>query len=501
MSFKNINSAVVVGLNTKPINIEVNIDNRGFPKFEIVGLAAKEISESRERIKAAIRNSGFNFPNKKIIVNLAPADFPKAGALYDVPIALGILAASGILTAELNDYLFVGELSLNGNINKISGATLFGLEAKSKNKILVIPESNLFETNFIAGLKILTFKNLKDLVSALQNKNFDYKEFISIEKLRRKNTFKNLIEDINGHAFAKRALTIAATGRHNICLIGSAGSGKTLLAQSLHSLLPDLLDKDLIDVMKINSITEEKLSLIPNFRMVNNPISQRSLLGGGSPFKLGEITLAHKGILFIDEYTEIENSLINCLRKPVEDKKIQIYNKKQILNLPCDFMLVICANPCPCGNFGDSDKKCICTEQQIKKYLAKLQNPLMDRVDIFINIFSVSSIELLNKNEQTETSQSIKNKITELRSKQISKFENLNLEFKYNADFSQEEIKNLCNLEKPAIETLNALHKKFSSRSVHKILKVSRTIADIEDSEIIKNEHLLEAIQYKSYLN
>ncbi len=497
MSFKNINSAVITGFETTKVNIEVNIDSRGFPKFEIVGLPAKEINESRERIKSAIRNSGFNFPSKKIVVNLAPADISKRGTLYDVPVAIGILAAAGIIKSELNDFLFAGELSLNGEINKISGSVLLALEAKSNKKIFVVPESNLSDISFIDDLKILSYKNLKDLVMALQTRNFRFHNLV--QNYNSKIHFKTLFENISGQQIAKRALEVAATGRHNICLIGSAGSGKTILAQALQSILPNLLKDDLLDVMRISSLTENKFSLIPNFRTVNHPISARSLLGGGTPLKLGEITLAHKGILFIDEFTEFNNQLVNALRKPVEDKTIQIFGKKYNTTLPCDFLLVICANPCPCGNYGDPDMNCVCSDQQIKKYLDKLKTPLMDRIDIFLNIYSVSAGELI-KNELYETSQNIKNKITKLRDKQISRFKSLNKEFKYNADLSIEEIKLVCTLEKDAIETLNTLHKKYSSRSVHKILKVSRTIADIESSEEIKNEHLLEAIQYKSYL-
>ncbi len=467
MSFKNIKSAVVFGLEAFQIDIEVNIDNRGFPGFDIVGLAAKEINESKERVKAAIRNSGYKFPNKKIIINLAPADLPKKGSLYDVPIAVGILSACGILSADLNNFLFAGELSLDGDICKIPGSTLIAVEARKKQKILVIPESNLFEVGFVKSLKILAYKNLGDLISAFQSQVFQSKkpDDFKPNNLPESN---DLIENIKGHEIAKRALMIAAAGRHNICLVGSPGSGKTLLARSLGTIIPDISENDFLDVMKINSVTEEDFSLRPKFRSPNHPISHKVLIGAGSPFSLGEITLAHKGILFLDEFTEFDNKLISALRQPLEDKKIQIHTREYQITLPCDFMLVISANPCPCGNYGDPDKKCICSDHQIQRYLGKLKNPLMDRVDLFVNVFSVSSSELLSDGKTTETSGSVRDFITQLREIQNLRCENFGLERKSNADFSPEEIKIICSLEKNAIETMNSLHKKYSSRSILK---------------------------------
>lgn len=500
MLFNNINSAAVIGLESTPVNVEVNIDNRGFPRFDIVGLAAKEINESKERIKSAIRNSGLKFPNKKILVNLAPSDLSKSGSLYDVPIAVGVLASSEYFKTDLSEFLFAGGLSLDGSISKVSGVTLIAIEAKMKNKILVIPQDNLVEVSFIKGLKILAFQNLKELSISLQNKSYTLAKNLEPEILQRKSDPNNLIENIKGHEIAKRALVIAAAGRHNICFIGSPGSGKTMLIRSLESILPSLTHKDFMEVMKIRSVTGQKISLIPPFRAPNYPVTKTELFGSTYNFKLGEVTLAHKGVLFLDEFTEYENTLINALRQPTEDKKIKIQNKKFNTTLPCDFMLAISANPCACGNYGDPDKKCICTDSQIKKYALKLKNPLMDRIDIFVNVFSVSSQDLLEENNSVYDSENLNKFLSDLRSLQMLRSENLGIEFKSNADISIDQIKLVCTMDKEAVETLNSLNKKYSSRSIHKILKVSRTIADIENSADIKNVHLLEAIQYKSYL-
>lgn len=505
-------SAAITGLDAQLIEVEVDVSS-GLHSFNIVGLPDKAVEESKERVGYAIKNSGLKPPrhqNQKVIINLAPADIRKHGPAYDLPIAIGYLRATEqIKNFKTSDKIFIGELSLDGDLRPASGILPIAIFAKNNNKTLFLPSQNLKETNLVSGLKIVTVENLRSLIDYIEEANSlsdttkRPEEIIcsGIDKENIAQDFNLDMENIYGQEVAKRALEIAAAGNHNILMSGAPGAGKTLLAKTLPSILPPLSEKEILEITKLYSIagclseSQPYISIRP-FRNPHHSASSIALCGGGTNPKPGEISLAHRGVLFLDEFPEFPRSAIEILRQPLESGEIQISRAQNSVNFPARFMLVAAQNPCPCGYFESNQKPCICTASQISKYQRKISGPLLDRIDIHINVPNVK-LEKLHSDTKAESSQEVRNRVIKSRNIQLKRFENDKI--LTNAEMSSSQIKKYCPLD---TQTKNLFLKaaeslKLSARSFHKILKISRTIADLAGSDDIKQQHLTEALQYR----
>lgn len=507
MAFGKVYSGAIVGLDSHLVEVEVNIDYQGFPGFMVVGLPAKEIDEAKERVRSAIKNSGYQFPNRRITVNMAPADLPKRGSFYDLPIAVGILKASGCISASLNDYFFIGELSLNGGLNAVSSTIPLTLFAKDNFKCVFLPRSNADEVSVIKGIDIRGVKNLKQLVNHLCEEEkipkVLPKSLGELIKLHKRGRFNHTdFKHIKGQEGVKRALEIAAAGGHNISITGPPGAGKTLMAKALISILPALTEDEAIEVTKIYSIAGKLKSDSPfvvkrPFRCPHHSISKAGLLGGGNPITPGEISLAHYGVLFLDEFPELGRELIESLRQPLENGEITLSRAQGAVTYPSDFMLVVASNPCPCGNLGHPAKECVCRSFQIKIYRDKLSGPMMDRIDMHVTCFAVEIARLGEKFNQ-EPSVLIQKRVQKARDIQFDRFCNIPDIF-CNAGISIENIDKHCSLDEKAASFMKraGLRLLLSARAYHKVIKVARTIADLENSAGIKINHLAEALQYR----
>ena len=505
-------TASVIGLDVYKILVEVDINN-SLPAVSIVGLPDMSITEARERVRSAIKNSGFDFPNKKIVVNLAPADIKKMGSYYDLPIAIGILAKNGTITKpDFKDTAFIGELSLDGSLRSVSGVLPIAAGLLSQGiKTLIVPYDNAKEAAIVNGLTIIGAKNLVELVNHLNKNTPEHKEieptFIDTnlymqEKLEEGVTYD--FKDVKGQQRAKKAMEIAAAGAHNMLMSGPPGSGKTLLAKCFASILPPLTFEEAIELTKIYSIS----SLInPNtplitqrpFRSVHHTASAIGIIGGGTNPAPGEITLAHRGVLFLDEFVEFPRSVLEVLRQPLEDGKIVIARAKTRLEFPSDFILLGAMNPCPCGYLGDNEKQCTCTDYQIKQYRSKLSGPLLDRMDIVIDVPRLNINELMQKdNSQAETSAQIRERVVKARNIQLNRYKDLGIYT--NSELTPKLIKKFCVLDEASTSLLKDASKKFnlSARAYDRLLKLARTIADLDTSENIQIIHIAQAIQYRS---
>lgn len=502
-----VKSIALTGLQGYLVSIQVDVSN-GMPFFEIVGLPDASVRESRERVKTAIKNSNADFLSKRIIVNLAPASTKKEGSMFDLPIAIGILIANGNifssnLNEKLNNTIFVGELSLDGSIENVKGILPICIEAKKLGiKTIILPKSNANEARIVDGIEIIAVSNLNEIINFLN-------DVIEIKKEKNINFLNNFnpiyefdFSDVKGQENVKRALEIAAAGGHNCILIGSPGSGKTMLARRLPSILPDLNFQESLEVTKIHSISgllseNNPLVFSRPFRSPHHTITKTSLIGGGQVPKPGEISLAHCGVLFLDELTEFNKSTLEVLRTPLEDKIVTISRLNASITYPCNFMFIASMNPCPCGYFGSKDKECSCTEDQIRKYISKISGPLLDRIDIHIEVESVK-YKKLESSIPSESSENIRKRVNKARNIQLNRYKEYNI-FS-NSELTPKLMDKYCKIP---LEGKNLLEKVFehlglSARAYSRILKVARTIADLDNSTNINIPHLSEAIQYRN---
>lgn len=498
-----VKSISLIGLEGNLIEIQVDISN-GIPEFEIVGLPDTSVKEAKKRIKTAIKNSKFEFPSRKILINLAPANIKKEGSCFDFPMAIGILIATGKIAkldnTKLEKTILIGELSLDGKLNRINGALAMCIEAKELGiEKVIIPKTNANEVAIIDDLDIIPVSTIEETIKYLT-------EEISIKKAICKNinseeNYKIDFSEVKGQEMAKRALEIVAAGGHNCLMIGSPGTGKTMLAKRLSTILPNLSLEEILEITKIHSIAGELkkdgLILTRPFRMPHHTAPIRSIIGGGRIPKPGEISLAHKGVLFFDELAEYSKTVLEALREPLEEKEVTINRLNGKYKFPCNFMFVASMNPCPCGYYGDNEKECKCTSYEIHRYLKKISGPLFDRIDIHIEI-KRTKIEKLNSNQKAETSEKIKNRVNKARKIQKDRYNNYG--FYTNSELPTKLIGEFCKLDDKSNELLQDVFKKLklSVRGYEKILKVSRTIADLENEKNIKINHLAEAIQYRS---
>ena len=492
------------GLDGFLVDVQVDV-SAGMPNWEVVGLPDATVKESKERVRTAIKNSGYEFESRRIVINLAPADKRKEGSFFDLPIAIGILLDfEDIMWQNLEDTAFIGELSLDGRLNKINGVLPMCIEAKKLGiKRVILPEENAKEAAIVTGLQVIGATNLREVVDYLNDVENIEPTKTDIQKIfKDKSKYKLNFSDVKGQENIKRALEIAAAGGHNVLMIGTPGSGKTMMARRIPSILPDLTFDEALEVTKIHSIAgllskDVPILLTRPFRSPHHTVTINSLIGGGNIPKPGEISLAHYGVLYLDELPEFNKNTLEVLRGPLEDREVTISRVNASLTYPCNFMFVASMNPCPCGFYGSKDKECTCTPEAISRYMGKISGPLLDRIDIQIEVTPVKYQKIASE-EKIESSEVIKQRVDSARKIQLDRYKQYGI-------FSNSELtpslSNIyCKLDLKSKEIIQNAFERLglSARGYERILKVARTIADLDKKENIEAKHIAEAIQYRS---